>query len=51
MSAYDRGAAALATPGNKARQEADAGRGWYAVLARAGLVAKGSHSASSACSP
>jgi hypothetical protein len=41
MSAYDRGAAALATPGNKARQKADAGRGWYAVLARAGLVAKG----------
>jgi Domain of Unknown Function (DUF1206) len=27
--------------GDKAKQEADAGRGWYAVLARTGLVAKG----------
>ncbi len=41
MSANERGAAALANPGNKARQEADSGRGWYAVLARVGLVAKG----------
>src|SRR4051794_2081237 len=41
MSAFDRGAAALERPGDKARQKADAGRGWYAVVARAGLVAKG----------
>ncbi len=41
MSAYDRGAAALAKPGNEARQKADSGSGWYAVLARVGLVAKG----------
>jgi Domain of Unknown Function (DUF1206) len=41
MSVYNRGAAALAGPGDKARRKADAGRGWYAVLARVGLVAKG----------
>jgi Domain of Unknown Function (DUF1206) len=41
MSAYDRGAAALERPGDKAREQADSGRGWYAVLARTGLVAKG----------
>lgn len=28
-------------PGAQARAEAEAGRGWYAVLARSGLVAKG----------
>jgi hypothetical protein len=38
MSAVD---GALSKPGNEARQKADAGRGWYAVLARTGLVAKG----------
>ena len=38
MSAVD---GALSKPGDKARQKADAGRGWYAVLARTGLVAKG----------
>jgi hypothetical protein len=32
---------ALDNPGDKARQKADTGRGWYAVLARTGLVAKG----------
>jgi hypothetical protein len=41
MSAIDRGATALGNPGDKARQKANAGRGWYAVLARTGLVAKG----------
>jgi hypothetical protein len=41
MSAFDRGAAALERPGDKARQKAESGRGWYAVVARAGLVAKG----------
>ena len=41
MSALDRGSKALENPGDKARQKADAGRGWYAVLARTGLVAKG----------
>ena len=32
---------ALKRPRDEARQEADSGRGWYAVLARTGLVAKG----------
>jgi len=32
---------ALSKPGDKTRQKADSGRGWYAVLARTGLVAKG----------
>jgi hypothetical protein len=32
---------ALNNPGDKTRQKANAGRGWYAVLARFGLVAKG----------
>jgi hypothetical protein len=41
VSGYDRGAAALARPGESARQDANAGSGWYAVLARIGLVAKG----------
>jgi hypothetical protein len=41
MSTFDRGAQALGNPGDKARQKADAGSGWYAVLARTGLVAKG----------
>ncbi|MFZ1880863.1 MAG: DUF1206 domain-containing protein [Gaiellaceae bacterium] len=41
MSAFERGAAALERPGDKARQKADSGHGWYAVLARTGLVAKG----------
>jgi hypothetical protein len=38
MSAVD---SALSKPGDKAKQKADSGRGWYAVLARTGLVAKG----------
>ncbi len=41
MSGFERGAAALERPGQKARQKADSGRGWYAVLARVGLAAKG----------
>jgi hypothetical protein len=32
---------ALGNPGDEAKQKANAGRGWYAVLARVGLVAKG----------
>ncbi|MDX6452863.1 MAG: hypothetical protein QOH16_2912 [Gaiellaceae bacterium] len=32
---------ALNNSGDRAKQQADAGRGWYAVLARTGLVAKG----------
>jgi uncharacterized protein DUF1206 len=32
---------ALKRPGESARREAESGRGWYAVLARVGLVAKG----------
>jgi hypothetical protein len=32
---------ALDKPGNEAKRKADSGRGWYAVLARTGLVAKG----------
>jgi hypothetical protein len=32
---------ALSKPGDEAKQKANAGRGWYAVLARTGLVAKG----------
>lgn len=32
---------AVEQQGEKAKQKADAGRGWYAVLARVGLVAKG----------
>ena len=32
---------ALNNPGDKAKQKADSGRGWYAALARFGLVAKG----------
>jgi hypothetical protein len=31
----------LDKPGDKTKQKADSGRGWYAVLARFGLVAKG----------
>ncbi len=38
MSTFD---GALKNPGGKAKQDANAGRGWYAVLARTGLVAKG----------
>jgi hypothetical protein len=38
VSAVD---SALSKPGDKAKQKANAGRGWYAVLARTGLVAKG----------
>ena len=41
MSAVDRGRSAIEDPARKARQDADAGRGWYAVLARTGIVAKG----------
>ena len=36
MSAMD-----VTKPAREARQKADSGRGWYAVVARAGLVAKG----------
>ena len=32
---------ALNNPGGEAKQKAESGRGWYAVLARTGLVAKG----------
>ena len=32
---------ALERPGDEAQQKAHSGRGWYAVLARTGLVAKG----------
>jgi hypothetical protein len=38
MSAVD---SALSKSGDKAKQKANAGRGWYAVVARTGLVAKG----------
>ncbi len=38
MSAVD---SALSKPGDKAKEKANSGRGWYAVLARTGLVAKG----------
>ncbi len=38
MSAVD---SALSKPGHEAKQKANAGSGWYAVLARTGLVAKG----------
>src|SRR5256885_14260342 len=38
MSAVD---GALKRPGDRAKQEADAGIGWYAVVARTGRVAKG----------
>lgn len=38
MAAYER---ALRNPGDRAKRDAEAGRGWYAVLARTGLVAKG----------
>ena len=41
MSGFERGAAALERPGRNARRKAESGRGWYAVLARVGLVAKG----------
>ena len=37
MSAVD----SALNAGDKAKQQADAGRGWYAALARTGLVAKG----------
>jgi Domain of Unknown Function (DUF1206) len=37
----DRGRAAFRRPADKARADAQTGRGWYAVLARTGLVAKG----------
>ena len=37
MSAVD----SALNAGDKAKQQANAGRGWYAVLARTGLVAKG----------
>jgi hypothetical protein len=36
-----RGAAAARHPAHEARAEAETGRGWYAFVARAGLVAKG----------
>ena len=38
MSSFE---GALKNPGDKAKRDANAGRGWYAVLARTGLVAKG----------
>jgi hypothetical protein len=38
MAAFD---SALRNPGDRAKRDADAGRGWYAALARTGLVAKG----------
>lgn len=38
MSAVD---GALSKPGDKAKQKAQSGRGWYAVVARTGLIAKG----------
>ena len=41
MSAIDEGRYALRKPGDEVKQKAQSGRGWYAVLARVGLVAKG----------
>jgi hypothetical protein len=41
VSAVDQGRYALEKPGNEVKEKAQAGRGWYAVLARVGLVAKG----------
>ena len=41
MSAIDQGRYALQKPGNDVKETAQSGRGWYAVLARTGLVAKG----------
>jgi hypothetical protein len=38
MAAFDN---ALRSPGDRAKRDAEAGRGWYAALARTGLVAKG----------
>jgi hypothetical protein len=38
MAAFD---SALRNPGDRAKRDAEAGRGWYAALARTGLVAKG----------
>lgn len=38
MAAFD---SALKNPGDRAQRDAEAGRGWYAALARTGLVAKG----------
>jgi hypothetical protein len=41
VSAIDRGRYALENPAGDVKREAQSGRGWYAVLARTGLVAKG----------
>jgi hypothetical protein len=41
VSAIDRGRYALENPARDVKREAQSGRGWYAVLARTGLVAKG----------
>jgi len=41
VSAIDEGRYALRKPGDDVKQKAQSGRGWYAVLARVGLVAKG----------
>jgi hypothetical protein len=41
MSAIDHGRVALREESGDVKQKADEGRGWYAVLARTGLVAKG----------
>jgi hypothetical protein len=41
MSAINHGRVALHEEGGEVREKADQGRGWYAVLARTGLVAKG----------
>ncbi|HYZ76155.1 MAG TPA: hypothetical protein VE596_02160, partial [Gaiellaceae bacterium] len=37
----ERGRASVQRPAQQVRAEAQAGRGWYALLARTGLVAKG----------
>jgi hypothetical protein len=41
MSAIDQGRVALQKQSGDVKEKADEGRGWYAVLARTGLVAKG----------
>jgi hypothetical protein len=41
MSAINQGRFALRKEGGDVKEKADEGRGWYAVLARTGLVAKG----------
>ena len=41
MSAIDRGRYALDNSAGDVKRDAQSGRGWYAVLARTGLVAKG----------